>query len=134
MKAIAAILSLAAVSGFLVLRDGAGPQPRGADHPLAAGSAAGGRSLLIAGLGENCRATADARTRSRPATLHVEPSCAGVFPSLARAVAWVERDDGSVVLSDRSGRPVLMLAPGDGVDYESVAPQSAFVSVSVLDG
>ncbi|MCB1381487.1 MAG: hypothetical protein KDJ73_00840 [Notoacmeibacter sp.] len=41
--------------------------------------------------------------------------------------------DGSMVVTDVQGRPVLVLAPSEGFDYEAVEPASAMLALAAAD-
>ncbi len=55
--------------------------------------------------------------------------CAQLLPVLGDVAGWEENADGSVVLTDRNGREILMLGLADGHAYESISPATAMLVV-----
>jgi hypothetical protein len=73
--------------------------------------------------------------RGRATTAHshiLSPGkdCESVWPGLTSAKNWTQNDDGTVVLTDASGAAILTLGLGDGVDYESLEPANAIITVT----
>ncbi|MCD2180037.1 hypothetical protein [Rhizobium sp. C1] len=75
--------------------------------------------------------------RGKPAStrtfaLKSEPGCDDVWPGLDQARNWTENADGSVALTDKAGRQVIMIAPGDGIGYVAVDPPSAALTLTAV--
>ncbi|PRD42772.1 hypothetical protein C5748_15290 [Phyllobacterium phragmitis] len=91
-------------------------------------------TFVLASAGEEriCVAHAEKRAAGRSGALSVEADCLAVYPQLLQAVVWQRQDDGSIVFADRQGRTVIEFAEGDGLQYESIEPGEAPVSMSAL--
>lgn len=65
--------------------------------------------------------------------LQADPACDAVWPGLGNVVALARTGHGTLAMEDGSGKPVLLLAAGDGVAYEAVEPKSAMITVSLAN-
>lgn len=63
------------------------------------------------------------------AELKVNPACERLMPGVSNARFWRERPDGSVAFTASSSAPIVEFAAGEGVEYESYAPSSVFLSL-----
>lgn len=59
--------------------------------------------------------------------------CDAVWPGLGGAQRWRQLADGSVDLIERSGRPVLTLAGGQGTGFQGAASGQSMVTVTSLE-
>jgi hypothetical protein len=64
----------------------------------------------------------------------IEPSenCAAVTGMLASARAWRENNDGLVAITDRSGKSLMKLIPGDGLAWEVIEPRNIALSLEAF--
>ena len=51
---------------------------------------------------------------------------------LSKAVAWIDREDGSAAIVDTAGKELLVLGPSDGFAYETNEPGSPIVTLTAL--
>lgn len=60
--------------------------------------------------------------------------CETVWPGLAEARNWTQNDDdNTVTLTDDSGKEILTLARGDGVDFEALEPDNAVLALNAVN-
>ena len=64
--------------------------------------------------------------------LELDADCSQVMEDLARAVAWIDREDGSAAVVDAAGKELLLLGPSDGFAYETNEPGSPIVTLTAL--
>jgi hypothetical protein len=81
--------------------------------------------------GTRCEMTRSAESHDKAVRLEAASSCDAVWPGLGSVVTLSLNGRGTAAMEDRSGKPVLLLAAGDGVAYEAIEPKSAMVTVSV---
>ena len=64
--------------------------------------------------------------------LELDADCGDVFEDLPRAVAWLDREDGSAAIVDGAGKELLLLGPSDGFAYETNEPGAPIVTLTSL--
>ena len=64
--------------------------------------------------------------------LELDTDCGQVFEDLPRAVAWLDRDDGSAAIVDKAGKELLVLGPSDGFAYETNEPGAPIITLTAL--
>ena len=64
--------------------------------------------------------------------LEMDADCGQVFEDLSKAVAWLDRQDGSAAIVDRAGKELLVLGPSDGFAYETSEPGAPIVTLTAL--
>ena len=64
--------------------------------------------------------------------LELDADCGEVFEDLPRAVAWLDREDGSAAIVDGAGKELLLLGPSDGFAYETNEPGAPIVTLTAL--
>ena len=64
--------------------------------------------------------------------LELDADCGEVMEDLAKAVAWIDREDGSAAIVDTAGKELLVLGPSDGFAYETNEPGSPIVTLTAL--
>jgi hypothetical protein len=64
--------------------------------------------------------------------LELDADCGQVFEDLPRAVAWLDREDGSAAIVDGAGKELLLLGPSDGFAYETNEPGAPIVTLTAL--
>ncbi len=96
---------------------------KGADREYSVANLSGGSACIVK-RGE----AVTARSRS----FEAGSDCDEVWSGLAEASNWAEQSDGSVILSDGSGRAILTLAPADGVAYETLDPPNASLTLTII--
>lgn len=64
--------------------------------------------------------------------LELDADCGEVFEDLPRAVAWLDRADGSAAIVDGAGKELLLLGPSDGFAYETNEPGAPIVTLTAL--
>lgn len=82
--------------------------------------------------GKACVINRGKHASARTLSLKTEPGCDDVWPGLGEARNWTENADGSVALTDKAGKQVLMIAPGDGIGYVAVDPPSAALTLTAV--
>jgi hypothetical protein len=65
-------------------------------------------------------------------SLELDADCGEVFEDLSKAVAWLEREDGSAAIVDGAGKELLVLGPSDGFAYETNEPGAPIVTFTAL--
>jgi hypothetical protein len=65
-------------------------------------------------------------------SLELDADCDQVFEDLPKAVAWLDREDGSAALVDIAGKELLVLGPSDGFAYETSEPGAPIVTLTAL--
>lgn len=68
-----------------------------------------------------------------PDRLQPASDCDAVWPGLGGAGYWREDDRGHVAITASGGAPVLTVAAGDGLDFETVDPLNALITLSSLE-
>ena len=76
-----------------------------------------------------CEARRGPRLTGTAHALHLGEGCAAVSERLAEAVVWNEGRDGTVSLSDATGRLVVAFAPADGPALEAYKPAHMMLSL-----
>jgi hypothetical protein len=79
-----------------------------------------------------CVITRGKHASARTFAMKAEPGCDAVWPGLADARQWTENTDGSVALTDKSGKELLMIAPGDGIGFVAIDPPSATLTLTAV--
>ena len=82
--------------------------------------------------GKACVVNRGKHASARTFALKSEPGCDEIWPGLSGARNWTENADGSVALTDKTGKQVLMIAPGDGIGYVAVEPPSAAITLTAV--
>jgi hypothetical protein len=82
--------------------------------------------------GKACVVNRGKLASARTFALKTEPGCDDIWPGLSNARNWTENSDGSVALTDKAGKQVLMIAPGDGIGYVAVEPPSAALTLTAV--
>ena len=103
--------------------------PAGAD-PL---SLQGARSFSLwqSGLKTGCTVRLEpASAGAGMLSLVTEGDCAALNGVIPLAGLAREHDDGSLIVIDGGDRALLVLAPGEGFDYEAVEPSSAMLALA----
>ena len=77
-----------------------------------------------------CDAQRGPRLSGNAHALHLGDGCVAVSERLAEAVVWNEARDGSVRLSDATGRLVVAFAPADGPAMEAYKPSNMMLSLT----
>lgn len=72
--------------------------------------------------GTNCSISADHAPEGTPRPLVLAPGCLADTPELAGARYWLDRPDGTFVLSGIDGRVIAEFAAADGAAFESYSP------------
>lgn len=80
-----------------------------------------------------CLAERGTRISSRSERFTASTDCDAVWPRLSTARTWINNGDGTVVVADASGEPILTVADGDGLAYEAVEPADAMVTMISAD-
>lgn len=65
--------------------------------------------------------------------LEKDGDCEAVYPALASATAWRQFENGTIVLVDDRGRPVVEFSEADGEGFESVLPAAPFLTLVPAD-
>ena len=65
-------------------------------------------------------------------SLELDADCTQVFEDLSKAVAWLDREDGSAAIVDEQGKELLLLGPSDGFAYETSEPGAPIVTLTAL--
>ena len=65
-------------------------------------------------------------------SLELDADCGEVMEDLSKAVAWIDREDGSAAIVDTAGKELLVLGPSDGFAYETNEPGSPIVTLTAL--
>jgi hypothetical protein len=82
--------------------------------------------------GKACVINRGKSASARTFALKTEPGCSDVWPDLDQARNWTENADGSVALTDKTGKQLLMIAPGDGIGYVAIEPPSATLTLTAV--
>ncbi len=91
------------------------------------------RLVSTSGEGGDCRVSAAPMEAGEKRLLRLSPGCAADAPMLSAAHYWLERPDGSVVLSGDDGKAIAAFMLGDGVAYESYDPPYPVMTLIALD-
>lgn len=81
----------------------------------------------------DCSLAAGEAAEGAPRPLRMAPGCAPGNPHLADARWWLDRSDGTVALAAADGRILAEFAAGDGVAFESYAPQQPVMTLLADD-
>ncbi|WP_313525722.1 hypothetical protein [Shinella sp.] len=79
-----------------------------------------------------CLAERGTRISSRSERFTANADCDAVWPGLSAARTWINNGDGTVVVADSRGEPILTVVDGDGA-YETVEPADALVTMISAD-
>lgn len=90
---------------------------------------------LVSTLGEggDCRVSATRMEEGEKRLLRLSPGCAADVPTLSAAHYWLDRPDGTVVLSGDDGKAVATFMLADGAAYESYDPPYPVMTLIALD-
>lgn len=80
-----------------------------------------------------CLAERGSRISSRSEKFSAGADCDTVWPRLSAARTWTNNGDGTVVVADAQGEPILTVVDGDGLAYEAVEPADAMVTMISAD-
>lgn len=80
-----------------------------------------------------CLAERSTRISSRSERFTAGADCDAVWPGLSTARTWINNGDGTVVVADARGEPILTVVDGDGLAYEAVEPANAMVTMISAD-
>jgi hypothetical protein len=132
--AVRALVLTVFAAGFALWMLGPAKEP-GTDPIISASVKAGDQDYTVSNM-EN--GTACLVTRGRTVTSHsreIKPGtdCDSVWPGLTHARNWTQTDDGTVLLTNGGGEPILTLGLGDGVDFESLEPANAVLAFNALN-
>ncbi|CAK7257773.1 hypothetical protein KYK30_25420 [Shinella yambaruensis] len=96
---------------------------------------AGTHSYTISNVVANtaCLAERGGRISSRSERFAANIDCDAVWPRLSAARTWVNNGDGTVVVADAQGEPILTVVDGDGLAYEAVEPADAMITMISAD-
>ena len=83
--------------------------------------------------GTACLITRGNRVSGHSNDLKPGSDCENVWPGLAEARNWTLHDDNTVTLTDDSGKEILTLAAGDGVDFEALEPNNAMLAFNAVN-
>jgi hypothetical protein len=59
-------------------------------------------------------------------------NCDDVWPQLSEAANWTENADGSILISDKSGKQILALGPSEGNSWQAFEPPSAPLTLTYI--
>lgn len=80
-----------------------------------------------------CLAERGTRISGRSERFTANADCDAVWPGLSTARTWINNGDGTVVVADARGEPILTVVDGDGLAYETVEPADAMVTMISAD-
>lgn len=80
-----------------------------------------------------CLAERGSRISSRSERFTASADCDSVWPHLSTARTWINNGDGTVVVADAQGDPILTIVDGDGLAYEAVEPADAMITMVSAD-
>lgn len=80
-----------------------------------------------------CLAERGTRISGRSERFSAGADCDAVWPGLSTARTWIDNGDGTVVVADARGEPILTVVDGDGIAYETVEPADAMVTMISAD-
>jgi hypothetical protein len=128
------IATAVAVAGAAASYLAPSPQQTAGVDPMKTAAIGAPSSYSVANIAEEkaCVITRGKHASARTFAMNAEPGCDGVWPGLADARHWTENTDGSVALTDKAGKELLMIAPGDGIGYVAIDPPSATLTLSAI--
>jgi hypothetical protein len=80
-----------------------------------------------------CLAERGSRVSSRSERFSAGADCETVWPGLSTARTWTNNGDGTIIVADARGEPILTVVDGDGLAYEAVEPADALVTMISAD-
>jgi len=83
--------------------------------------------------GTACLLTRGNRQSGHSSDVKPGHDCETVWPGLGEVRNWTQNEDNTVTLTDDSGREVLTLAQGDGVDFEALQPDNAVLAFNAVN-
>lgn len=83
--------------------------------------------------GTACLLTRGNRQSGHSSDVRPGHDCETVWPGLGEVRNWTQNADNTVTLTDDSGREVLTLAQGDGVDFEALQPDNAVLAFNAVN-
>lgn len=113
-----------------------GPAKDPAPDPLVTASVKGADQDYTVSNMENgtaCLITRGSHVSGHSRGLKPGHDCETVWPGLAEARNWTQNDDNTVTLTDDSGRQILTIAQGDGVDFEALEPDNAVLAFNAVN-
>ncbi|SJM28597.1 hypothetical protein [Mesorhizobium delmotii] len=127
MKALAALISVAALFGIVHLFHGGSGEGRTADHST---QSPGDYRLVANGDEASCAVKRGTEVAQGLSLLTVTANCRRVLPGIERAKFWREQDDGTVIFSVNGIDPIVTFGVADGDGYESYAPTLPLLSLA----
>lgn len=128
------IASAVAIAGAAASYIAPSPQQNAGVDTMKTAAIGNPSSYSVANIAESkaCVISRGKNASTRTFALKTEPGCDAVWPGLDKARNWTENSDGSVALTDKAGKQVLMIAPGDGIGYVAVEPPSAALTLTAV--
>ncbi len=127
MKALAALIAVAALFGSVQLFHSGGGEGRTADEPA---QSPGDYRLVANGDEASCAVKRGTEVSHGLSLLTVTANCHRVLPGIERAKFWREQDDGTVTFSANGIDPIVTFGVADGDGYESYAPALPLLSLA----
>ena len=128
------VATAVAIAGAAASYFAPSPQQTPGVDPMKTAAVGNPSSYSVANIAEGkaCVVNRGKHASARTFVLKSEPGCDDVWPGLDQARNWTENADGSVALTDKSGKQLLMIAPGDGIGYVAIEPPSAALSLTAV--
>lgn len=128
MKALAALMAVAALFGSVQLFHGGSGEGRTAvDEPTLSPD---DYRLVANGDEASCAVKRGTEVSHGLSLLTVTANCRRVLPGIERAKFWREQDDGTVTFSANGIDPIVTFGVADGDGYESYAPALPLLSLA----
>ncbi|MGX9574525.1 hypothetical protein [Mesorhizobium sp. f-mel] len=128
MKALAALMAVAALFGSVQLfHGGSGEGRTAADEPTLSPD---DYRLVANGDEASCAVKRGTEISHGLSLLTVTANCRRVLPGIERAKFWREQDDGTVTFSANGIDPIVTFGVADGDGYESYAPALPLLSLA----
>ncbi|RWM71398.1 hypothetical protein [Mesorhizobium sp.] len=128
MKALAALMAVAALFGSVQLFHGGSGEGRTApDEPTPSSD---DYRLVANGDEASCAVKRGTEISHGLSLLTVTGNCRRVLPGIERAKFWREQDDGTVTFSANGIDPIVTFGVADGDGYESYAPALPLLSLA----
>lgn len=121
-----------AVAGAAASYFAPSPAEQAGIDPMKTASIGAPSAYSVANIAENrtCVLKRAGDAAKRTFRIEAEPGCETVWPNLAQAHNWTKNADGSVAVTDKTGKEILTLAEGDGIAYVSINPPSAAITLT----
>ncbi|RWG43371.1 MAG: hypothetical protein EOQ62_24325 [Mesorhizobium sp.] len=127
MKALAALMAVAALFGSVQLFHGGSGEGRTADELTPSPD---DYRLVANGDEASCAVKRGTEISHGLSLLTVTANCRRVLPGIERAKFWREQDDGTVTFSANGIDPIVTFGVADGDGYESYAPALPLLSLA----